>query len=68
MIGMFEQMLLEMARRQDDERMRTHGGMLEGESVFAPRKGVGPRPFRDPEQAGPSPPPREQLSMMMRGQ
>lgn len=35
---------------------RPHGGMLEPESVFAPRRGVGPRPFRDPEQMGPAPP------------
>ena len=36
---------------------RPHGGMLEQESVFAPRRGQGPVPFRDPSmQAGPEPP------------
>lgn len=65
MIGMLEQMLMEMARRQDEQRI--HGGMGEGESVFSPRKGIAPRPFRDHEQAGPAPPANEgQLSMMLR--
>ena len=34
-----------------------HGGMLEQESVFAPRRGQqGSIPFRDPQQAGPEAP------------
>jgi len=40
----------------DEAPMRPHGGLLEQESVFAPRKGLPPRGFRDPGQAGPSPP------------
>jgi len=34
-----------------------HAGMLEQESVFAPRRGQqGSIPFRDPQQAGPEAP------------
>ena len=52
-MGPIEQMLAMLQQSQAGQR--PHGGMGEQESVFAPRRGVGPRPFRDPQQAGPSP-------------
>lgn len=44
-----------------------HRGLLEEESVFAPRQGLPPRSFRDPSQMGPAPPvDRGIISMMQR--
>jgi hypothetical protein len=69
MIGMFEQMLAEMLRRKQEQEQRPHGGMLEQESVFAPRRGLPPRNFRDPSQGGPSPGPISKMfgSPIVRG-
>jgi len=39
-----------------DPGQPVHGGLLEEESVFAPRRGRGPMSFRDPQQGGPQPP------------
>lgn len=56
-MGPIQQLFALIQQAQQEQAMqRPHGGMLEPESVFAPRRGVGPRPFRDPEQMGPAPP------------
>ena len=69
-MGPLAQLFAMLQRRQDMEDqmpMRQHQGMLEPESVFAPRRGIGPRPFRDPEQMGPEPPVQGPLAVMTKG-
>lgn len=58
----------EFVRMLEQQGQRPHGGLLEEESVFAPRKGIGPRSFRDPQQAGPAPPMNGPIASLYRGQ
>lgn len=74
MLGPLEQLLAAIQRQQENAyvmdptaRPRPHGGLLEEESAFAPLKGIGPRSFRDPEQAGPAPPVQGPLAQMTKG-
>jgi hypothetical protein len=39
-----------------EQRMREEPGELGAESMFNQRPGLGPRPYRDMRQEGPSPP------------
>lgn len=55
--SMFAQMIRDPEMRLIlEQRMREEPGALGADSAFNQRRGLGPRAFRDPQQAGPSPP------------
>ena len=67
-MGPIQQLMALLQQAQAEQEMqKPHGGMLEPESVWNPRKGQAPRSFRDPQQAGPSPPTGGPITAMYQG-
>lgn len=66
-MGPIEQLFALFQQAQQEAQMRQHGGMLEQESVFAPRKGQPPTPYREPQQGGPAPPVTGPIASMYGG-
>lgn len=60
--SMFAQMIRDPEMRLIlEQRMREEPGALGADSAFNQRRGLGPRAFRDPQQAGPSPGPVQSM-------
>ena len=68
-MGPIQQLMALLQQAQAEQQMqKPHGGMLEQESVFAPRRGQqGSIPMRDPRQEGPSPPTGGPITAMYQG-
>jgi hypothetical protein len=68
-MGPIQQLFALLQQAQAEQGMqKPHAGMLERESVWAPRRGQqGSIPMRDPRQEGPSPPMGGPLTAMYQG-
>lgn len=55
-MGPIAQLFALLQQAQQEREAPPHMGLLQEDSLWNPRKGIGPRPFRDPMQGGPEPP------------